>query len=132
MNTRTRSGKPRSTGSSVGEQLHLPAPSRGVSEEALERMKQRLLDQLLEETPEPELWEPLIYAASEAAALAWMTPFPLLVLPVLMIEKAQQARLWMQRQRTIIANGPYRLPSPCQIAHPCNIPFAAVGRACTQ
>ena len=41
---------------------------------------------------------PLRRAATEAATLAWMTPFPLLVLPVLLEEKIQEAQMQAQRQ----------------------------------
>jgi hypothetical protein len=78
-----------------------PALSRGALEEKFERVKQRLLDQILDETPEPELWEPMLHAANEAAAIAWTTAFPLLVLPVLMEEKAQETRQWAQHQAVI-------------------------------
>ena len=40
-------------------------------------------------------------AAAEAATLAWMTPYPLLVLPVLLEEKLHTARLEAERQKEI-------------------------------
>src|ERR1051325_2488150 len=40
-------------------------------------------------------------AADDAASLAWMTPFPLLVLPELFFEKAAEACVRSQRQRQI-------------------------------
>ncbi len=109
MNAGIKSGERYNEREDTGRRLDLPVPSRGVSEEALEAMKQRLLDQLLEATPEADLWEPVLHAANEAAALAWMTPFPLLVLPVLMEEKAQEARRWMHRQQAIVSRAPYRV-----------------------
>ena len=51
-----------------------------------------LLGELLDENPGPELNAPLRRAANEAAALVWFTPFPLLLFPVLLKEKA--AALW--------------------------------------
>ena len=41
-------------------------------------------------------------AATDAEALAWSTPYPLLFLPVLMEEKVEGARLWMSRQREVL------------------------------
>ena len=39
---------------------------------------------------------------TEAEALAWSTPYPLLVLPVLMEEKVAGACEWARRQREIL------------------------------
>ena len=44
-------------------------------------------------------------AANEAAALAWLTPFPLLVLPALLDEKAEAARRQAERQQTVTKRG---------------------------
>lgn len=41
-------------------------------------------------------------AATDAEALAWSTPYPLLFLPALMEEKVEGARLWLSRQREIL------------------------------
>src|SRR5512133_1945511 len=68
-----------------------PAPFRAMEENQLELLKARLLKARLEETWEPELNSPLRRAANEAASLAWVTPFPLLVFPVLFEEKAGAA-----------------------------------------
>ena len=47
--------------------------------------------------------EPLVrQAATEAEALAWATPYPLLFLPVLVEEKIEGARQWASRQREIL------------------------------
>src|SRR5579863_4000960 len=40
-------------------------------------------------------------AATEAEALAWSTPYPLLFLPGLMEEKVHGARRWQRKQREI-------------------------------
>jgi hypothetical protein len=43
-----------------------------------------------------------VWACGEAAAsLAWLTPYPLLILPVLLEEKAREARRQAQRQSDI-------------------------------
>ena len=68
------------------------APFRGAVETQLDRLKDRLLLRLLNEAPEPELDTILRRAANEAAALAWLTPFPLLLFPALLEEKVQTAR----------------------------------------
>ena len=63
-----------------------PAPFRATRETEFERLKNRLLaEQLAGATP--ELNAPLRRAANEAAALAWVTFYPLLVFPVLFEEK---------------------------------------------
>jgi len=78
-------------------------PFRGAQETELDRLKNRLLQQLLKETPDPEFNASLRRAANEAASVAWMTPYPLLVLPALIAEKAQTARANSVRQARIRA-----------------------------
>ena len=51
----------------------------------------------------PELNAPLRRAANEAAALAWVTLYPLLVFPVLFEEKAAAAVRQTERQARIYA-----------------------------
>jgi hypothetical protein len=68
-------------------------PSRGEMERHLESLKDRLLEKMLMDAPLNVSSEPLRHAVSEAATLAWMTSFPLLVLPVLAEEKVEAARL---------------------------------------
>ena len=81
---------------------NIPAvPPRGRVEQELENLKAWLLRNLLAETSNPVLGEALRRAVNEAATLAWMTPFPLLVLPALAEEKARSARLHIQRQHVI-------------------------------
>ena len=74
------------------------APFRGTVETELEQLKQDLLRHLLKETPETELNAPLRRAANEAAALAWLTPFPLLLFPTLFEEKVETARQQAAKQ----------------------------------
>ena len=76
-------------------------PFRGAQETELDRLKDRLLKRLLNETTEPELNAPLRRAANEAAGLAWLTPFPLLVFPTLLEEKALAAKFQETRQKQI-------------------------------
>src|SRR5260221_13857663 len=77
------------------------APVRGKVETELERLKARLLKELVEETPDSRLIVPLRRAANDAVALVWLTPFPLLLLPVLLGEKAKTARVQIERQKGI-------------------------------
>lgn len=77
------------------------APFRALQEDELERLKGRLLRQRLNENGVPEINLRLRRAANEAAALAWVTHFPLLVFPVLFEEKAGAALLQAQRQANV-------------------------------
>lgn len=72
---------------------------RGVG--ALEELKQRLLLETTSARCEPGTLSRLRRAAEDAASLAWTTPFPLLVLPELFSEKAEEACTRSQRQREI-------------------------------
>ena len=80
-----------------------PAPFRAFQETELERLKKRLLAAQLAYATEPELNAPLRHAANEAAALAWMTLYPLLVFPVLFEEKTRAAVRQARRQARIYA-----------------------------
>jgi hypothetical protein len=82
--------------------VSLPAaPVRSRGDQALDGFKSRLLEQILENKCGQAL-EPMIrHAANEAAALAWTTPFPLLVLPGLLEEKVRTVWLRDLRQRHI-------------------------------
>jgi hypothetical protein len=77
------------------------SPFEARREAGLERLKSRLLAERLEECWDPELAGQLRRAASEAAALAWVTRYPLLVFPALFDEKAQEASLRAVRQEQI-------------------------------
>ena len=76
-------------------------PFRGTQETELDRLKARLLRELLAQTPDEQFYAPLRRAANEAAALAWFTPFPLLFFPGLLEEKARAALRHGARQRYI-------------------------------
>jgi hypothetical protein len=79
-----------------------PALFRATRETEFERLKTRLLaEQLAGATP--ELNTPLRRAANEAAALAWVTFYPLLVFPVLFEEKTAAAARQSRRQARIYA-----------------------------
>lgn len=80
-----------------------PAPYRAELENRFEQLKGRLLAEQLEETWEPELNSALRRAANEAAALAWVTPYPLFFFPALFEEKAAQAITVAERQSDVRA-----------------------------
>ncbi len=76
-----------------------PAPT----EAELERLKSQQLRVALATVATPALVPDLRRAANEAAALAWLEPFPLLVFPTLFQEKAQAAQRRVYRQNLIRA-----------------------------
>ena len=77
------------------------APFRAAQEARFERLKHRLLLSSLNELPQARANARLRRAANEAAALAWVTAFPLLVFPALFEEKARTALLQAQRQAQV-------------------------------
>ena len=77
------------------------SPTAQLAEHVDERLKKRLLTLQLAELPRPELNAPLRRAANEAAALAWVTLYPLLVFPALFEEKAATAVSQTERQARI-------------------------------
>jgi hypothetical protein len=78
-----------------------PAPFRAVQENHFEQLKTALVRERLEGLWNPELSAHVRRAANEAAALAWITPYPLLVFPALFEEKAEAAVLVANRQEQI-------------------------------
>ena len=76
-------------------------PFRGARETELEQLKNRLLRDALNTAADAEFYAPLRRAANEAAAVAWMTPFPLLFLPGLFDEKAALARRHFDRAQNV-------------------------------
>ena len=77
-----------------------PAPS-GAGKPELEQLKDELLLERLEGADQANADAYVRHAASEAAALAWVTPYPLLVFPVLFEEKADAALARLERQTQI-------------------------------
>jgi hypothetical protein len=78
-----------------------PAPFRALQENQFERLKNTLVVRRLETLWNPGLSAQVRRAAHEAAALAWITPYPLLVFPVLFEEKTETALLATDRQDQI-------------------------------
>src|SRR5271169_484396 len=81
-----------------------PLPFRATQENEFERLKKRLLTLQLAGLAKPELNTPLRRAANEAAALAWVTLYPLLVFPALFEEKATAAVRHTERQARVYEN----------------------------
>lgn len=79
------------------------APFRATRETDFERLKTRLLAERLAEAG-PELNAAVRRAANEAAALAWVTFYPLLVFPELFEEKSAAAVRHAERQARIYAD----------------------------
>jgi hypothetical protein len=77
------------------------AAARAIQEAEFERLKSRLLRERLEGVVEPGLNGYVDGAAKEAAALAWVTPYPLLVFPVLFSEQAEAALVRARRQQRV-------------------------------
>jgi len=81
-----------------------PAPFRATQESEFERLKKRLLTETLLATARPELNASIRRAANEAAALAWVTFYPLLVFPDLFEEKLRHAIRHAERQARVYAD----------------------------
>ena len=74
---------------------------RGALEAQLEQLKERLLEPILNSVESAALAQELRRVANEAAALAWFTVCPILVLPTLLEEKVRSALKRWARQETI-------------------------------
>jgi hypothetical protein len=76
-------------------------PFRTAQDTDLEQLKARLLRQILAGDVTADLNVRLRRAANEAAALAWLEPYPLLVFPSLLEEKAVVAKKQVAKQRKV-------------------------------
>ena len=82
----------------INEMLY--APRRGPIEGQLELLKEELLRPMLASISNNALVREIVWTANEAAALAWMTICPVLVLPTLLDEKVRETiRRWEKQQR---------------------------------
>jgi hypothetical protein len=79
----------------------LAIPFRVTETTELERLKERLLLQLLKGATTTEQNVLLRRAANDAVALAWATHYPILLFPTLLEEKAETALLQYQRQQQV-------------------------------
>lgn len=78
-----------------------PAPFRATTPGNLERLKNQILRSRLDETPSAEWTVLLRRAANEAASLAWLSAYPLLVFPELFSEKLRTTLEINRRQKRI-------------------------------
>src|SRR6266849_3786887 len=67
----------------------------------LEQFKRCLLHEHRSATVDSQVQPWLSRAADEAASIAWATPYPMLVLPVLLEERLKDARRRAELQQTI-------------------------------
>jgi hypothetical protein len=74
---------------------------RAVQEAQFEALSTELLRVQLNESTGLETRALLRRAANESAALAWVTPYPTLVFPLLFEEKANQARRQAAKQAQV-------------------------------
>src|SRR5262245_56799829 len=88
--------------------IKFSAPVRGAAEAKLDSLKEQLLQPLMEKTSDQDAEAALRRAGTEAAALAWTTPFPLLFLPALLDEKVDRAERYLARQKSILQRGSRR------------------------
>jgi hypothetical protein len=79
-------------------------PVRGLAER-FAVLKQRLLLERLNATPGSETHALIILEANEAAALAWVSSYPLLTFPCLFEEKAAAATERARRQARVYWEG---------------------------
>lgn len=73
--------------------------------ERVRKLKTRLIEQFRSEFDSARHDRLIRHAVREAEALAWLTPFPHLFLPMLAEEKLQSAHAWRERQQQIMARG---------------------------
>lgn len=78
-----------------------PAPFRATEENRFEALRRGLVAARLDELWETDLTPVVRRAANEAAALAWVTRYPLLVFPALFEEKLAAAVAVAERQERI-------------------------------
>ena len=79
-------------------------PFRATQETDFDRLKNRLVTETLLATAKPDFNAAIRRAANDAAALAWVTFYPLLVFPALFEEKLEHAIRHAERQARVYAN----------------------------
>ena len=84
----------------------LSAAHRGPLEQELEHLKDKLLAPVLSSVQNAALMRELRWVANEAAALAWFTLCPVLVLPMLLEEKVRTALQRWERQQRLLQKYP--------------------------
>jgi hypothetical protein len=74
----------------------------GSTDGGLASLKKRLVSERLSAGTEPGVERMARLAATEAEALAWQTPYPLLVLPALLDEKLDYVSRYAERQQNLL------------------------------
>jgi|SRR5882762_4364085 len=77
------------------------APIRGQVEAEIEELKRRLLQPIVAKIRDSALIQEISWAANEAAALAWCTICPILVLPTLLEEKVRATLAKWEKQKCL-------------------------------
>lgn len=85
-------------------------PCRGPLEMELDELKNRLLQPIVRRVRDSSLVQEIGRSANEAAALAWYTACPLLVLPALLEEKVLDTLKKWHKQELLLRcfRGPWR------------------------
>lgn len=68
-------------------------------------LKTKLIEQFRSEFASARHDRLIRHAVREAEALAWLTPFPHLFLPMLAEEKVRIAHAWRERQQQVMGRG---------------------------
>src|SRR5215212_7785775 len=87
-----------------GRTGYLSAPVRGEVEAQLDTLKEQLVRPILEKVRDSALSSEILWAANEAAALAWCTVCPVLILPLLLEEKVRRAMAKWEKQQQVKAD----------------------------
>jgi len=85
----------------VNARLLKPSCDGRDASKSVESLKHGWLARELAGVVEPELQRRLQRAGEESASLAWMSGFPQLFLPELLVEKGREARFQFERQQVI-------------------------------
>lgn len=85
-----------------GSRNPIRKPYSSAQNRELLRLKGRVLRRLTAGSGNPVLQVRLRQAAAEAESLAWLSPFPLLVLPTLLEEKVREARIRAAKQAQLL------------------------------
>jgi hypothetical protein len=98
MTKKTTTAKARSGPETLFQAAAPAAPFRALQQDRFERLRAKLVEEKLEALFVASEAGLIQRAANEAAALAWVSPFPLLVFPALFEENYERALLRQERQ----------------------------------
>lgn len=91
------------------------AEARLRMRDRFEELQGRLVEQYLHQPDNSLVRAKLELIANDAAALAWTTPYPLLLMPVLFQEKAREGRAREARQQRIQKRSRALMESECLV-----------------